>query len=114
MAKNGYLERQKQLVNANRQAEKETMTQFLVDTLCITLNDPEVMGRNAFGRKRLTRVVNAWMATYDLYYGALLDKDSKELREKMDQKLSRILRSECEPFQKRYEWLKEPKENRKR
>ena len=50
--KNGYLQKQKATVDAYRQAEKETYIQFMTDTLILTLNDPEVMGKDVFGRER--------------------------------------------------------------
>ena len=82
--KNGYLQKQKATVDAYRQAEKETYIQFMTDTLILTLNDPEVMGKDVFGRERIRRVVEAWGKKYDQYHGFV-------------------------PFKRRYDWLRDPK-----
>lgn len=34
--------------------------QFMTDTLMLTLNDPEVMGKDVFGAQRITKIVDAW------------------------------------------------------
>ena len=91
MGKNGYLQRQRNTVNAYRQAEKETYIQFMTDTLILTLNDPTVMGKDVFGEKRIKKVVEAWGKVFDKFHGALEKGDEKDFV----------------PFAKRYEWVKE-------
>ena len=39
MGKNGYLERQRKLVDIYRQAEKDTYIQYMLDTAILTLTD---------------------------------------------------------------------------
>lgn len=108
MGKNGYLERQKATIDAYRQAEKETYIQFMTDTLMLTLNDPEVMGKDVFGRKRIVKIVRAWGRVYDQYHGALEKGDEADFFQvKMDEALKRLLGEEdFVPFEERYEWIK--------
>ena len=57
MAKrNGYLDRKKAEIGVYRQAEKDTYIQFMSDMWQITLNDPEIMGKDVFGEKRIAPI----------------------------------------------------------
>lgn len=107
MRKSGYLARQKAVVGTYRQAEKDTCIQYMTDTLMVTLNDPKVMGKDVFGKKRIERVVLAWGKVYDEYHGALENGDEAEyFQEKLDQALMRILGEEgFYPFPRRYHWI---------
>lgn len=108
MGKNGYLERQKATIDAYRQAEKETYIQFMTDTLMLTLNDPEVMGKDVFGEKRIRKIVMAWGKVYDRYHGALEKGDETDFYQvKMDEALKRLLGEEgFVPFEERYKWIR--------
>ena len=53
MAKNGYLARRKVRDSVLQDATRQTYQQYMTDTLILTLNDPEVMGKDVFGYKRL-------------------------------------------------------------
>lgn len=104
--KSGYLDRQKKLVNVYRQAEKETYIQFMTDTLVLTLNDPEVMGKDVFGKKRLLKIIEAWGKTYDKYHGALEKGDEADYHQiKLDQRLQSIFGEDFQRFGERYSWL---------
>lgn len=109
MGRNGYLDRQKKIVGAYRQAEKETYIQFMTDTLILTLNDPEVMGKDVFGKKRIEKVVLAWGKVYDEFHGALEKGDEADFfQEVLDRRLKRVLgEKDFHPFRERYEWLKQ-------
>ena len=111
MAKNGYLAKQKQLVDAYRQAEKDTYVQYMLDTTIITLNDPAVMGKDVFGKKRLEKFVKAWQLAFDHYHLALeLKQESDYMQVQMDRKLEAIVGKDLfHPFAERYEWLKKQK-----
>lgn len=115
MGKNGYLMRQKAAVNAYRKAEKDTCIQFMTDTLMLVLNDPEVMGKDVFGKKRLKRIVDAWGKVYDQYHEALESTGEADYwQEKLDQALGAIFGDDLVPFAKRYEWLQEIRYGHKR
>lgn len=50
MGKNGYLERRKVRDTVMQDAIRQTYQQYMTDMLILTLNDPEVMGKDVFGR----------------------------------------------------------------
>lgn len=52
MGKNGYLERRKVRDTVMQDAIRQTYQQYMTDMLILTLNDPEVMGKDVFGYKR--------------------------------------------------------------
>lgn len=111
MKKSGFLQKQKNTVDTYRQATKDTYIQFMVDTLSVTLNDPNVMGKDTFGKRRLTKVIEAWMETYDQLVAAISDCDEADYYQvKMDERLKQIFGADAvEPFAQRYPWLKKPK-----
>ena len=91
MSSNGYLQRQKEQLDRYRQAEKETFTQYMVDMFSIVLNDPEVMGKDVFGKKRLRRVMEAVSKTYDQYILALTaNPEADYYQTKLDARLAAI------------------------
>jgi len=110
MGKNGYLAKQKAIIDTYRQAEKQTYIQFMTDTLILTLNDPKVMGKDVFGKCRIRKIVRAWGKVYDKYHAALEKGDEQDYHQvKMDEALKRVLGEEgFVPFEKRYDWLKKP------
>ena len=109
MGKNGYLEKQKIRTDVYRQAEKDTCIQFMTDTLMVVLNDPEIMGKDVFGKKRITKVVKAWGEAYDKYHGALERGDEQDFWQvKLDMALGKIMGEDLIPFEKRYEWISQP------
>ena len=111
MGKNGYLARQKTVIDVYRQAEKQTYIQFMTDTLMLTLNDPKVMGKDVFGKERIKKLVAAWGKTFDKFHGALEKGDEADYyQEKMDVLLKRILGGDdFHPFSERYDWIKQQK-----
>ena len=109
MGKNGYLERRKVRDTVMQDAIRQTYQQYMTDMLILTLNDPEVMGKDVFGEKRIRRVVEAWGKVFDKYHGALEKGDEQDYWQiKMDMNLKGILgEKDFEPFEKRYEWVKQ-------
>lgn len=106
--KNAYLQKQKIKVDVYRQAEKDTYIQFMTDTLCLTLNDPNVMGKDVFGKKRLQKVIKAWGEKYDKYHGALEKSDEADYHQiKLDEHLALIFGEDMDKFGERYQWLKD-------
>ena len=104
--KNDYQAKQNAKLLTFRQAEKETYIQFMTDTLVMTLNDPEVMEKDVFGRTRIKRVLEGWGKKYDQYCGALYPGDDADyLQIKLDERLKQILKEDFEEFGKRYYWL---------
>ena len=106
--KNGYQERQKAEINVYRQAEKDTQIQYMTDTLMLTLNDPDVMGKDVFGKERLKIVLDAWCKKYDEFHAVLECNDETDYYQvKLDACLRRILGDLMEPFGNRYPWIQD-------
>ncbi len=104
--KNSYLLKQKNRIDVYRQAEKETYIQLMTDTLLITLIDPEVMGKDVFGKKRLTKIIRAWEKNFDRYHTALEKGDDADYHQiKLDEHLVAIFGDDVERFGQRYPWL---------
>lgn len=110
MGKNGYLERQKLTVDTYRQAEKDTYIQYMIDMFMVTLNDPDVMGKDVFGKDRIVRVVHAVEENFSRFELALTKADEADYyQERLDERLAKILgRDALVPFPKRYDWIKIP------
>lgn len=108
MGKNGYLARGKVRDDVMQDAIKQTYMQYMTDMLILTLNDPEVMGKDVFGYKRLKKVLDAWGRYYDQFFDALTkNPEADYAREKMDAAMKRIVGTNGDfiPFEQRYEWL---------
>lgn len=93
-----------------QQATRQTYEQFMTDTLIMTLNDPEVMGKDVFDHKQLKKILAAWGKKYDQFFDALtLNPEADYAREKMDRIMKQICGDSDDfvPFEKRYEWLPE-------
>lgn len=107
MGKNGYLEKRKKQIDTYRQAEKDTYVQHMVDMFSLTLSDPEVMGKDVFGKDRLSKVIHAVEKNYDTYHTALEKHvEADYYQEQIDKKLRASLGDEnVVPFEKRYDWL---------
>lgn len=105
--KNGYLKQRRAEIEAYRQAEKETYIQYMTDMLMVTLNDPEVMGKDVFGEQRIAKIVDAMGKKFDQYHGALEDiPEADYLQEKLDRRLEPIAGKRFVPFTDRYKWIK--------
>lgn len=108
--KNSFIDRQKKRDRVLQDATRQTFVQYMTDTLILTLNDAEIMGKDVFGYKRLKKVLDAWGKCYDLYFDALTkNAEADYAREKMDAALKRICEGTGDfvPFEKRYDWLPE-------
>ena len=73
--KNDYLAKRKQEHRLLQEATRQTFVQYMTDTLILTLNDPEVMGKDVFGYVRLKKVLDAWGRYCDLFFDALTKND---------------------------------------
>lgn len=100
---NGYLQRQRARDIANRTVSADTERQYMVDLFCLVLNNPEIMGKDVMGKKRLQKIVRATMKEYAVWCDMLTaDAEADYLREKLDQKLKRIFEEDFSPFEVRY------------
>lgn len=91
-------------------AIRQTYQQYMTDTLLLTLNDPEVMGKDVFGYARLKKLLAAWGKKYDQYFDAMTKKPEADyFRQKPDDAIHAIVKDSGDfvPFEERYEWLPE-------
>ena len=117
MGKNGYLEKRKVRDTVMQDAIRQTYQQYMTDTLILTLNDPEVMGKDVFGYIRLKRVLDAWGKYYDKYFDALTkNPEADYARAKMEAAMKAIVGNNQDfiPFEQRYQWLPEIRYDGKR
>lgn len=76
--KNDFLARKKEKERLLQEATRQTFVQYMTDTIILTLNDPDVMGKDVFGYVRLKKVLDAWGKCYDQFFDALTKNDEAD------------------------------------
>ena len=112
MRQSHLLKRQQDRERVVEKAVEQTITQYMVDMFIIALNDPEVMGKDVLGFKRIQKVVQAVQKYRDIFSSAMSHKNAEAdyYREKLDERLRSIIPPEhFAPFLKRYDWLEDVK-----
>lgn len=105
MAKNKYLER----VRAERQAFLDAGIRFgrqqILDVVSLVLRDPQIMGKDIFGKNRLMKVVKGVGEYIDMYQKAWeMDDETDYYRKKLDDALENAYGVELhDSFLKRYD-----------
>ncbi len=109
MGRNGYLERQKIANQTYFDAGLQMGRQQILDMMCISLNDPDVMGKDVFGKDRLLNVVKAIGENIDFFQKAWERHDETDYyRVKLDEQLAKIYGEGMQDtFNKRYEFCSE-------
>lgn len=81
----------------------------------LALNDPEVMGKDVLGYKRLRRVLEGAIRYHDLFCDALRrGPEADYLRAKLDERLRQIVPAEAfAPFEERYPRIRKERYERK-
>lgn len=107
MAKNSYLAK----VEADRRgffrAGLETGRQQIIDMFCLVLHDPEIMGKDTFGKDRILKVLDAVSEKLDYFDPAFSTTDETDYyQEQMDRLMAEILGVDVKdlqfPFNDRY------------
>lgn len=107
MKPNAYLAKQQAMQQKCFEVGCDTTAQQFFDFLCIVLNDPDIMGKDVFGAKRLNKIHEALKATDKKFAEAFVNsQESDYYQEKLDAELKKIF-GEIDPFKKRYPFLKE-------
>ena len=110
MAKqNAFLARQEAIQRAHFQAGLQSGRQQIIDVMSLVLNDPDIMGKDTFGRERLIRVVKGISEYIDTYQKAWeKDVETDYYQVKMDKELARVYGNALhDSFYKRYEYAPE-------
>ena len=115
--KNTYLQR-KRAVNQNFLDAGEQMgLQKMWDYMQIALRDPEIMGKDVFGRKRMEKLYQRTKELAEYFHTAFTDdKEADLVQRDMDAALREIWGDDLSPFYERYPELKKlgydkPKKN---
>ena len=109
MAKKDFLAKQAETNRAFFTAGLQSGRQQIIDMMSLVLNDPDVMGKNTFGKDRLLKVVNGIGEYIDTYQKAWeKDDETDYYRAKMDEALAKIYGEGMhDTFLKRYEYAPE-------
>ena len=91
MAKNDFMARQKAVQRAFFDTGLRCGRQQMIDMMSLVLNDPDIMGKNTFGKDRLLKVIKGIGEYIDTYQKAWeKDAETDYYRDKMDESLARI------------------------
>jgi hypothetical protein len=106
MGKNGFLERQRIANQTYFDAGLQMGRQQIIDMMCIVLNDPNIMGKDTFGKDRLLKVVKGVGDYIDVFQKAWeRDDETDYYRDKLDRWLANIYGEAMhDTFSKRYEY----------
>lgn len=106
---NAFLEKQARLNKACFDAGLQSGRQQIIDMLCLALRDPEIVGKDTFGKDRLVKVIAGIGAYIDKYYLAWQKDDETDYyRAKLDAALAEAFGEEMhDSFLKRYDFLPE-------
>lgn len=109
MAKNGFLEKQRITNQAYFDAGLQMGRQQILDMMSISLNDPDVMGKDVFGKGRLLKLLESIGKNIDYFQKAWERHDETDYyRDKLDGWLARIYGEGMhDTFTKRYEYCTE-------
>ena len=109
MAKNNYLARQKALQDACFDAGLRCGRQQILDMVSLVLRDPNIMGKDTFGKERLLKIIKGVGDYIDKYNLAWQKHDETDYwRDKMDEALAEAYGEELhDSFTKRYEFAPE-------
>ena len=105
MAKNDFLARQAAMQRAYFDAGLQCGRQQIIDMVSLVLRDPEIMGKDTFGKERLMKVVKGIGDYIDKYHLAWQKHDETDYwRVKLDEALEEAYGDELhDSFLKRYE-----------
>ena len=109
MGKNDFLARQAALQRACFDAGLQCGRQQILDMVSLVLRDPDIMGKDTFGGKRLMKIIKGVGDYIDKYNLAWQKHDDTDYwRDKLDKALAEAYGEELhDSFSKRYEYAPE-------
>jgi hypothetical protein len=109
MAKKDFLARQKERERVFLDVGLQCGRQQIIDMMSLVLRDPEIMGKDTFGKERLMRVVNGIGDYIDKYQPAWGKSDEADYyQKKLDDALAEAYgEGLADSFHKRYEYAPE-------
>lgn len=109
MAKKDFLAKQRAIQQGFFRAGEQTGRQVVLDMMVLALRDPEIMGKDIFGKDRLLKVVKGIEKYMDVFDQAFQATDETDYwREKLDESLADAFGERMHnTFLQRYEFAKE-------
>ena len=106
MVKNDYIARRDADRKGFFRAGEQTGRQVIIDMMVLTLRDPEIMGKDIFGKDRLLKVVKGIEHYLDVFEQAFQATDETDYyRAKLDAALAEAFGEGMhDTFSKRYEY----------
>ena len=109
MSKNNYITKQRATQQGFFVAGLQTGRQQIIDMISLSLRDPEIMGKDTFGKDRLMKVIKGiddYLGTFQKAFER--DDETDYYRAKLDDALVRAYGEELhDRFLKRYEFFPE-------
>ena len=109
MGKNEYIAKQRAQQRAFFDAGLQSGRQQIIDMVSLVLRDPDIMGKDVFGKERLLKVVKG-VSDYIDYYQKAWEKDDETdyYRAKLDDALEEAYGAgNYDNFMQRYEYAPE-------
>lgn len=106
---NSYLDRQVAMKQRFLDIGMDTGFQKCWDLIQLCLRNPDVVGKDTFGKERIKRLHKA-LKKFEHEFGMawFTEKESDVLQEKLDDNLREIWGDELYVFKDRYPYLKQP------
>jgi hypothetical protein len=115
MGNNNYIKQRHERDREMLAAGLNMGMQIVADYFQIALRDPDVMGKDTFGRNRIERINNKTLELDDYFNPAFSDDvEAERYQEEMDRLLREIWGKDLVPFRERYPSLKTIKYNKAR
>lgn len=117
MGKNAYLEKKRAERQAVLDIGEEMGIQKMWDYIQLALRDPDLCGKDIFGKERLNKLYKRLSELASEYHTAFTDdKEADYYQEKMDAGLREVWGTELKTFYERYPYIKKqdyskPKKN---
>lgn len=110
MGKNNYLERQAQVQQKFLEVGEKMGMQKMWDYVQTQLRNPEIVGKDIFGRERLEKLFQGCSEAADHFHTAFTeDVEADYVQEELDALLREIWEDDLSPFYERYPYLKQIK-----
>lgn len=109
MAKNAFLEKQRAVQRGFFDTGVQCGRQQILDMMTLVLRDPDIMGKDTFGKDRLLKVIEGIKDYIDTYYLAWQKDDETDYyRAKLDEALAQAYGEKLhDSFLERYEFAPE-------
>lgn len=108
MPKNTYAQKLKDKQQARDYIIKQWTAQLSMDIFIDILNDPDIMGKDTLGAKRLEKIGEAFNARFPIFFTALAkNPEADYMRAKIDAMIKRIFKEKAVPWEQRYIHWKE-------